>query len=616
MNTDSTKTALTAPPVRCLNSEHHRTAAEENVMKATVRKSFLLGIFFLISSLVAAGQVAPPFNQCPSVGADASCAILIIVTDNGISVASDPSQGPFDQVEDTLIGVQNNSSQTLLSLPLSAAVPVFGFDGDGLCAFITCTWPHPTSYEGETSAGGAASFTGINTTGTAGIVNFAGGIPPNGSAFFSLEESIQTLCNPLDVQPKLKQGDVPWGPLQYDNAPLWVKPGQHTTIARWGCYLTSAVMLINYQAQQQNNSFRTTPEDLNNWLEAHSQPYETAGNVWDKDVEAYVKAQTNGTLQIFFQGKGSRNDFVVDNFLCTNNPVILQVPIAGSTHFVLATGQTMVAGISTFLINDPNYAENDLSGKYGFRYLDYRAYSATQTPPQALLFTAHSPIELLATDPLGNLTGFDPVSGLHFNEIPSSDYSTESILDDVDPTGGGTTPEVKNLEILDPISGTYNLKVVGTGSGSYSIDFDAHDSNGDPHVATVTGSTIPGATTQFSVGYSSLGGSPILANQIVTLDSLIADITAAQAGHFIEDEFAQHLLKTLKRVGTELARGKQKKALGLLCDFLKRVGDSDRDDIQRDAKDLLKQDTKALILAVGGKLCECDCDDRDSDRDD
>src|SRR5256885_6714900 len=76
----------------------------------------------------AIGQ-SPPFTQAPPIGADSSAAVLIIITDTGISVKTDPSQGPFDGIEDTLIAVQNNSSQTVYSLPLSSPNPIFSFDG-------------------------------------------------------------------------------------------------------------------------------------------------------------------------------------------------------------------------------------------------------------------------------------------------------------------------------------------------------------------------------------------------------------------------------------------------------------------------------------------------------
>jgi RHS repeat-associated protein len=137
------------------------------------------------------------FSQCPAVGNDTSCGVLVTVTDSGTQVQSDPSQGPFDGVEDTLIGVQNNSSGSIGSLVLSANTDLFGFDGDGLCSGVnsggrTPFYPPPagcpfgpTTYEGP-----GTSYSNINPSLTGGVVNFTNGLAPGASAYFSLEESL------------------------------------------------------------------------------------------------------------------------------------------------------------------------------------------------------------------------------------------------------------------------------------------------------------------------------------------------------------------------------------------------------------------------------------------
>jgi hypothetical protein len=80
----------------------------------------------------AATASAQPFPQCPPVGADTSCQFLIVVTDAGATVEQDPGQGPYEASDDSLIGVQNNSSRALAALPLSAS-GLFGFEQDGIC---------------------------------------------------------------------------------------------------------------------------------------------------------------------------------------------------------------------------------------------------------------------------------------------------------------------------------------------------------------------------------------------------------------------------------------------------------------------------------------------------
>jgi hypothetical protein len=151
----------------------------------------------LVVVTTSLGQT-PPFLQCPPVGADTSCAVLVAFKPNGKPVVlTDPSQGPYDHIEDTLVGVQNNSNRTIFSISISSSAPIFGFDGDGICGIDPNTGQPfnprpsgcpfgPTRYEGP-------GVTFSVQSGTSGMVNFAGGIPPGDSRYFSLEEANFTL---------------------------------------------------------------------------------------------------------------------------------------------------------------------------------------------------------------------------------------------------------------------------------------------------------------------------------------------------------------------------------------------------------------------------------------
>ena len=114
-------------------------------------------------------------------------------------------QGPYDTIEDTLVGVVNNSQVPISSMALTspAGLPAFAFDGDGICGLspvtgqpyvpgVPCTWPHPTTYEGP-----GVSFS--NISGVTGTVNFNPPIPRGGTAYFSLEESLAsaTACTSI-----------------------------------------------------------------------------------------------------------------------------------------------------------------------------------------------------------------------------------------------------------------------------------------------------------------------------------------------------------------------------------------------------------------------------------
>ena len=163
----------------------------------------LCAVVAVIAQAGSAADPSTPFTQCPAIGVDTSCALLIRITPTGQpGVYGDPSQGPFDGIEDTLIGIQNDSSTSIASIPVSSqsGKTLFAFDGDGLCYFMSftltpCTWPAPTGYEGP-----GVSFTNISADYTSGTITFSPAIPPGGHAYFSLEEALATVP-PFDINP-------------------------------------------------------------------------------------------------------------------------------------------------------------------------------------------------------------------------------------------------------------------------------------------------------------------------------------------------------------------------------------------------------------------------------
>jgi hypothetical protein len=131
---------------------------------------------------------SPPFSQCPRVGASPSCAILIEVNaDRSVTVLGDATVGPYDGGDDTLVGVQNDSSAPVDALTVSgpAASAIFGFDGDGLCTYVSVPCG-ATGYEGP-----GTSLTIDPANLDHGEVDFAGaGLAAHASAYFSLEGAL------------------------------------------------------------------------------------------------------------------------------------------------------------------------------------------------------------------------------------------------------------------------------------------------------------------------------------------------------------------------------------------------------------------------------------------
>jgi hypothetical protein len=165
---------------------------------SAVTLSLALPLSLMTAGVAAAVSPTPPFNQCPAIGASPSCAILVELTDGATNILGDATVGPYDQIEDTLVGVQNNSSATVTRVTLTdtrapLGIPIFAFDGDGICSgFFTPAPPACPVGESTGYAGVGTSFENISADFRSGDVVFNPGLAPGGSAYFSLEDLLDS----------------------------------------------------------------------------------------------------------------------------------------------------------------------------------------------------------------------------------------------------------------------------------------------------------------------------------------------------------------------------------------------------------------------------------------
>src|SRR4051794_772285 len=180
-----------------------------SIPKGALRKRKLilaLGVACTASFLfVGVPSASALFTQCPPIGDDEGCQVLITVNPDGTgTVSQDATQGPYEEDEDALVGLQNNSPGTVTSIALSSSLDIFGFDDDGICSDLTgYTHPSPagcpfgpTGYEGP-----GTSFSNISADTTSGTVNFSPPVGPGGSASFSLGGAISAPDTPLGTIP-------------------------------------------------------------------------------------------------------------------------------------------------------------------------------------------------------------------------------------------------------------------------------------------------------------------------------------------------------------------------------------------------------------------------------
>ena len=117
-------------------------------------------------------------------------------------------------------------------------------------------------------------------------------------------------------------------------------------------------------------------------------------------------------------------------------------------------------------------------------------------PGTAWSIVAHSPVELLVTDPNGGRTGIDPSTGAYLQEIVDSSYGVEQGL--VDDTGVNLPlPDVLTFGQNGLSSGTYKIQVIGVGTGPYTLSIAV--AAGPTDVQTITGTAAPGKIDTFQV---------------------------------------------------------------------------------------------------------------------
>ena len=117
-----------------------------------------------------------------------------------------------------------------------------------------------------------------------------------------------------------------------------------------------------------------------------------------------------------------------------------------------------------------------------------------------------APIELSVSNPSGERTGFDPVSGNRLYEDPSANYY--ELRGETDPLDliPSADPE-KFLTVKDPAEGTYRFEVTGTGEGPFTLSFGTVSIGDRQVLETVSEDIAPGETFKYELAYSRTGTS-------------------------------------------------------------------------------------------------------------
>lgn len=296
-----------------------------------------------------------------------------------------------------------------------------------------------------------------------------------------------------------------------------------STLAREGCAITVfADVLASYQLKNLPDKTTVDPGHLNNYFAnnpgSHSGCliyFNTAGRV----VNYNVLHNDFSWMPLSTRIKH------IDDALNTGNLVI-----AGTGgHYVVLyqKGPDAVDGSPDYFIADPfryvPYAAGDRSGKLlsqAYKTVNQLANdlqvvvieNKAPKPGKSWVVVAHSPVELLITDPDGNKTGYDPATKSFLQDISESSYGLQKGLID-DENVMVTQDEVKYFgqNILE--DGKYTIQVIGIGIGPYTLDFGVASGPDDSFLQSISGIAVEGQIDTFQVNASS-GNSLVISRKV------------------------------------------------------------------------------------------------------
>jgi hypothetical protein len=246
----------------------HRRSTTAVLITALALLTSIMAVVAPSAANANATAATPPFTQCPAVGASPTCAILVVINgDRTVSVYHDPGVGPYDGGDDTLVGVQNDSSAPVDAITVTGpGTGLGGLDGDGLCTFGVTGCPFglvgcpsaSTGYEGP----GTCIVTDPSQRDSAEIDFPQAGLQAGSHTFFSLEGALTTAVLTA------RQGHIAGMTLTKDfassaNEPVVaVNPSNHNNIVVAFNHISNGKIFCGYKYTSDGGQTWVGPVDL------------------------------------------------------------------------------------------------------------------------------------------------------------------------------------------------------------------------------------------------------------------------------------------------------------------------------------------------------------------
>lgn len=265
--------------------------------------------------------------------------------------------------------------------------------------------------------------------------------------------------------PLFKQLDPLWKNHEYDTARAW---STQPTIERWGCALSSLVMIMNYyRITTLLDGQPLTPATLNEWLQSQPDGYVGQGALnWLAGTRlTRLLSERDGTPKLEYRRQAKASLELIRAELTQRQPVIFEIP----GHFLVGTGITDTG--FDFFINDPAYAYTRLS-QHQVEPLSVRTFTPSFTDLSYIL-TVHSPeLEVQLFDHQHQLLSFEAFTE-SIQAFPSSHLET-------------TPPQVQRY-LAQPATGHYYFEITRPAWGAFNVELYVYDQAANPTLYRQTG---------------------------------------------------------------------------------------------------------------------------------
>jgi len=336
------------------------------------------------------------------------------------------------------------------------------------------------------------------------------------------------------------------------------------TIEDCGCALASIVMLAQYYDVRRDRDGKIIqPLNLNNWLLENS-GYAINGNIIWSAVDRYTK---NGL--VYHSPHNDANNYsILEKYVADDAE---QIPVIAQAmgHFFVIDSKV---GNGKYTVRDPYYFEtktlNDPVNvlnrvrKYNNKFSSLRVFkqgsgSLVYTP--YLTYSLGSPAELLLTDSYGRRLGKDPRTGEEFREIPGGVYYEEFIGNPVNEISFENSDPTKVLVVPNAGSGEYQLEVIGTGSGKYTLISTYSDTDGESGDSKFESITAEGNVAFYRSVYNSEDATESIIEE-ETIETLLIDLKES-AVEIINPGIQQAVISKTNNIEDSVQKGKLENAI-------------------------------------------------------